>query len=103
MNIIKEIVKRLEDARGSNKGYPCKTFATELAAEKATADMAQKVANYFIPEHRRSGDARSARFILIQMPEWDNRWVGVIDQTEVMGRPDATGGYLGIAKGFFVY
>lgn len=102
MNLIKDLTNRLIEARGTNKAYPCKTYATEEAAEKATSEMAQTVAEYFTQKPL-TAPVRSARYVLIQVPGWEGRWVGCIDQCEVMGRANATGGYLGIAKGFFVY
>ncbi len=46
--------------------------------------------------------ARAARYVVFYVEAW-GRWVGCIDQSEVMQRASSTGGYLGVAKGFFVY
>ena len=39
-NIITELTARIEDYRSTNKN-PCKNYATQAAAEKATAKMAR--------------------------------------------------------------
>jgi len=46
MNVIKTLTARIEAYRADNKS-PCKNYATEAAAERATAKMAQDAANYF--------------------------------------------------------
>ena len=50
-NIITELTARIEDYRSTNKN-PCKNYATQAAAEKATAKMAQAAAIYFDKQGR---------------------------------------------------
>lgn len=100
-NLIKELTARITDARMTQKN-PCKSYKTEAAAEKATAEAAQNVANYFT---RGAGEgkgiqAKSANYIIIYIESW-GRWVGFINLSEVLARSDSTGGYLGIEPGFY--
>jgi hypothetical protein len=97
-NIIDTLTARIEDYRATNK-QPCKNYATKAAAEKATAAMAQRAANYF---HRYDSEAKSARYVVFYNEAW-GRWVGAIDLTELLGRDSSTGGYLGVCTGFFTY
>jgi hypothetical protein len=99
MDIIADITARIEDYRTTNKN-PCKNYATREAAEKASAAMAQKAATYFDREGRK--DARPARFVVFHVAPW-GRWVGAIDLTELLSRPNVTGGYLGVCTGFYTY
>lgn len=98
MNIIKDLTARIEDFRATNK-QPCKNYATEAAAEKVTAAMAQAAATYFTAG---SKTARPARYVVFYVEAW-GRWVGCIDMTELLARPTSTGGYLGFCKGFFAF
>ncbi|AEX56079.1 hypothetical protein KL1_00038 [Burkholderia phage vB_BceS_KL1] len=98
-NIIKELTARIEDYRATNK-QPCKNYATEAAAEKATAAMAQKAATYFDKQGR--ADARPADYVVFYVEAW-GRWVGCINLSELLRRDTSTGGYLGICTGFFTY
>jgi hypothetical protein len=98
MNIIDNLIARIEDYRATNK-QPCKNYATKEAAEKATAKMAQDAANYF---HAVDGDANSARYVVFYNEAW-GRWVGAIDLTELLRRDSSTGGYLGFCTGFYTY
>jgi len=103
MNIIKSLTASIEDSRLENKN-PCKNYATEEAAEKATAKMAQDAANYF-SRHLVNGEseqARSARYVVFYVESW-GRWVGCIDLTELLARSTSTGGYLGFCKGFYSF
>ena len=95
MNVIKDIETRIEKYRKSNKN-PCKSYATEGAAEKATAKIAELVGK----EH----ETHSARYVVFYIEAW-GRWVGAVDLNEVISRPDSNGGYLGLAasKGFYTY
>lgn len=97
-NIVNEIVARVIEAKGENKTFPCKTYATEAAAEKATAKAAANVGNYF----HKTGEGRPARYIVAHVAEW-GRWVGAIDLSETLRRSDSTGGYLGVEPGFFKF
>lgn len=85
MNIIKNLIERIEDYRKTNAN-PCKSYATEAAAEKATAQVAADCAVYF---HGQTGSADtnipSAHYVVFYVPSW-GRWVGAINQSEVMRR-----------------
>ena len=100
MNIIKEMTARIEEYRADNK-QPCKNYATEAAAEKATAKMAQDAANYFTVIGREE-NAKSARYVVFYVEAW-GRWVGCIDLSELLTRKNTTGGYLGFCTGFFTF
>lgn len=97
-NIIAELTARIEDYRKDTK-TPCKSYATEAAAEKATGKMAMAAAKYFT---RDTEEARSARYVVFYNEAW-SRWVGCIDMSELIGRKTSTGGYLGFCTGFFTY
>lgn len=99
MNIVDTLIARIEDYRKTNKN-PCKSYATQAAAEKATAKMAQDAANYF--DAARRTDAPSARYVVFYHEAW-GRWVGAIDLTELLQRKTSTGGYLGFCTGFYTY
>lgn len=99
MNIINDLTARIEEYRATNKN-PCKNYATQAAAEKATAAMAQAAATYFDSQSRK--DARSANYVVFFNEAW-GRWVGAIDLSELLRRPNSTGGYLGFCTGFFTY
>jgi hypothetical protein len=99
MNIIDTLTARIEDYRATNK-QPCKNYATQAAAEKATAQMAQRAASYFDREGR--ADAPCARYVVFFNEAW-GRWVGAIDLTELLRRENSSGGYLGVCTGFFTY
>ena len=99
MNVIKFLTARIEEYRATNKN-PCKNYATEAAAEKATAKMAQDAANYF--NKQQGVEARPARYVVFYVEAW-GRWVGAIDLTELQYRKNSTGGYLGFCTGFYVY
>lgn len=96
-NIIAELTARIEEYRATNKS-PCKNYATEAAAEKATAKAAAAVGNHF----SKTGVGEPADYVVFYIEAW-GRWVGCIDLVEVLGRADSTGGYLGIEPGFFKY
>jgi hypothetical protein len=95
MNIIETLTARIEAYRATNK-QPCKNFATEAAAEKATATAAEAAGKYF------DSNAKPARYVVFYNAAW-NRWVGAMDYTELFRRSTCTGGYWGAVKGFFVY
>jgi hypothetical protein len=99
MNIIASLTARIEDYRATNK-QPCKNYATEAAAEKATAAMAQAAADYF--DMARLTGTRPARYVVFYNEAW-GRWVGAIDLTELLQRKTSTGGYLGYCKGFYTF
>lgn len=102
-DLLTTLVERIEEARLTNKN-PCNSYATRENALKATAKMAQRVANHFSRDLRMNPETEvvPARFIVLHIESW-GRWVGFIDMTEVLMRPSSTGGYLGVAEGFFSY
>jgi hypothetical protein len=80
MNINKTIIARIEEYRATNKN-PCKSYATEAAAEKATAQMAQDAANYFHKE--RGVEARPAQYVVIYNEAWGSLgWCGQHDRAD---------------------
>lgn len=97
MNITKEMTKRVIEARGNNKVFPCKVYGTEANAEKATAAAALNVARTFVPAGE---ETLSAQYIVAYVQEW-GKWVGFICMSEVINRKNFTGGYLGCEMGFF--
>lgn len=99
MNIIKDLISRIENYRHTNKN-PCKNYATEAAAEKATAAMAQAVATHF--HIAGADDARSANYVVFYVESWE-RWVGCIQLSELIQRKTSTGGYLGFCQDFFTF
>ena len=99
MNIINDLTARIEEYRATNK-QPCKNYATEASAEKATAEMAQLAATYFDKDNR--PDARPANYVVFYNKAW-GRWVGAIDLTNLLNRLNTTGGYLGFCTGFYTY
>jgi hypothetical protein len=101
MNIIASLTARIEEYRTTNKN-PCKNYASEAAAEKATAKMAQDAANYF--SKTPGVEARPAQYVVFYNEAW-GRWVGGINMSELIQRSSSTGGYLGFcgAKGFYTY
>lgn len=100
-NVIAEVTARIEEYRTTNK-KPCKSYATEAAAEKAVSQVAQMAADHFAKD--RSQPARSARYVVFYIQAW-GRWVGAVDMSELIARSSSTGGYLGIVgrEGFFTY
>lgn len=96
MNIIATLIARVEEYRATNK-TPCKNYATQAIAEKATAEMAKKAAVYLTGRE----NEEPARYVVVFNEAW-GRWIGAIDMTEMLRRPGA-GGYIGCCKGFFCY
>lgn len=95
-NLIAELTARIEDYRATNKN-PCKNYATEAAAEKATAAAAKRAAVWLT----RDEAAKPARYVVFYVEAW-GRWVGCLDFTELLRRKDA-GGYVGCCPGFFSF
>lgn len=95
MNIIANLISRIEEYRATNK-QPCKNYATQEAAEKALAKAAQLAGNYFDQE------GRSAQYIVFYVPAW-NRWTGAMNYSELLNRKTGMGGYVGAITGFFTY
>lgn len=98
-NLIDKLTARIEDYRTTNKN-PCKNYKTKEAAEKATARAAQHVGTCFDRAYRK--DAPSAEYVVFYIEQW-GKWVGCINMSEVLRRPESAGGYLGIEPGFFKY
>lgn len=96
MNVINELLARVEAYRLSNKN-PCKNYGSREKAEQATAEMAQRAARYFT----QSEDAAPARYVVFYNEAW-GRWIGGIDLTELLRRPNSAG-YVGFCTGFFTY
>ena len=99
MNIIAELTERIEDYRASNKN-PCKNYATQAAAEKATAKMAEQVAKHFL--NPKFSETKPAQYVVFYNEAW-GRWVGAINLSELLQRSTSTGGYLGFCIGFYTF
>lgn len=99
MNITKTLIARIEEYRAENKN-PCKSYATEAAAEKAVQQVAQDVANHFAI----GGEQSSARYVVFFNEAW-GRWCAAVDMTELLQRKSSTGGYLGFCgqRGFYSF
>jgi hypothetical protein len=95
MNITENLISRIEEYRATNK-QPCKNYATQEAAEKATAKAAEAAGKYF------DRDGKAPRYVVFLVPAW-GRWVGAMDYTEMFRRSTHNGGYLGAITGFFTY
>jgi hypothetical protein len=95
MNITENLISRIEEYRATNK-QPCKNYATQEAAEKATAKAANAAGKYF------DRDGKAPRYVVFLVPAW-GRWVGALDYTEMFRRSTANGGYLGAITGFYTY
>ena len=93
MDIIASLKARIEKRLTETKN-PCKNYKTEMAAQKATLKMAEYAAEYF--ESNRPG-----RYVIIKIEGLG--WIGAIDLTELLSRPETIGGYLGICTGFYTY
>jgi len=95
MNIIENLIERIEEYRATNK-QPCKNYATEAAAEKATKAAAAAAGKCF------DRNAQPARYVVFFNPAW-GRWVGAMDYSELFRRPTSVGGYVGAISGFYTY
>lgn len=95
-NIITEVTARIEAYRVTNK-TPCKNYATEAAAEKAT----KAAADHALVCLGSPKDQRPVRYVVFFVAAW-GRWVGALDFSELLSRP-GTGGYLGCCPDFFTY
>lgn len=102
-NLNQDLINRVTESYRTNK-RPCKMYATQAAAEKATAIAAQNVANHFYgARHSNPGvNARPANWIVVFVPA-AQKWVGGIQLSEVLYRSDSTGGYLGVEMGFYKF
>lgn len=102
MNVIKSLIARVEEYRETNMN-PCKNYATEAAAERATLAVAKRAALHFARDRSAILDTVApARYITVYIESW-GRWVGAVDMTELLSRPSSTGGYLGVCGDFFTY
>ena len=95
MNMITLLTNRIEEYRQENKN-PCKNYATEQAAEKATSKIADLVGK----QH----GTHQAQYLVFYNEAW-GRWVGAINLGETLKRTDSRGGYVGLAgsKGFYTF
>lgn len=101
MNVVKELIARVEDYRKTN-AKPCKSYATEAKAEAVAEELAMTFANYFAAFN--NTNIRPCRYVVVFNEAW-GRWIVGFDFTELLRREGMTGGYVGIAsdKGFFTY
>lgn len=97
MNIITDLIARIEGYRATNK-QPCKNYSTQEMAEKATKALAIDAGKYFDRE------GREANYLVLYVEPW-GRWVGAINLSELVQRKTSIGGYLGMcsARGFFTF
>jgi hypothetical protein len=95
-NIITEVTARIEDYRATNK-QPCKNYATEAAAEKATKAEAERALKIL----GSPSEQRPVRYVVFFIPAW-GRWVGALDFSEFLSRKNV-GGHVGSFTGFFSY
>lgn len=93
-NLITKMTAHMIEDRGDKKGFPCNTYATEAAAEKAAKKAATEVS---VNLDRAKGEVD---YLVFHVAAFD-RWVAVIFMSEVLRRPTAMGGYLGVAPGFY--
>jgi hypothetical protein len=99
MNVVKDLIARIETRRKETKN-PCKSYATEAKAEAVAEKLALDLANYFAIAP--SSNVRPCRYIVAYNEVW-GRWVVGFDFTELLARKTSTGGYLGVADGFYTY
>lgn len=95
-NTITKLIERIEDYRATNKN-PCKNYATEAAAEKATAAMAKACAEYYSDNE----NEKACPYVVFYVPAW-GRWCGAVNHTRLLNK---YGGYAGFpsTKNFFSY
>jgi hypothetical protein len=95
MNIVANLIERIEEYRATNK-QPCKNYATEQAAVKALEQASIRAGAIF------DTDKKPARYVVFYVPAW-NRWTGAMDYSELFRRQSCAGGYVGAVSGFFTY
>lgn len=95
MNTIDTLIARIESSRVTNK-FPCKSYTTKEAAEKATSKMAQIAGKHF------DTTKREAEYVVIFNEAW-GRWVGAVNISELIRRKESVGGYIGICSQFGFY
>lgn len=88
MNIAKELIARIEEARSTTR-TPCKSYATEAGAERVAEERAEAYGQVF----DKSG--ASCRYIVVFNEAW-GRWVIGFDMTEMCRRNGFMGGYVGL-------
>jgi hypothetical protein len=98
MNITKTVINRIEARRETNKS-PCKSYATEAAAEAVAQKKAVEYADHFVKQGCTNAPCR---YIVAYNEAW-GRWIIAFDISGLANRNTSTGGYLGIASsdGFF--
>jgi len=96
MNVITELQTRIARRLTETKN-PCKTYATEAGAERAAVKMAERGAAHFDCN-------RPAQYVIVEVPEL-GRYTPAFAINELLARPEARGGYVGIfgAAGFYTY
>lgn len=92
-NIISQVTARIESSRETNKN-PCKNYATEASAEKATKKAALQVGMTLDKREQ------PARYVVFFIESW-GRWVGALDMGELVKRDSFIGGYVGGIDGFY--
>jgi hypothetical protein len=97
MNIIKSLQARIAD-RLTETASPCKMYKKLSVAEYHGNKMSEEIRGYF-------GADEPCRFVIV---EFTNRagekvYTPCFDYTELLRRPETTGGYLGFAEGFYTY
>lgn len=95
MNVIKTLQLRIA-ARLLETKNPCKSYATEEAADAAMHKKAALAAKLLAESDM------PARYVVFYV-EAMGRWVGAVDFTELLARKTAVGGYLGILPGVYTY
>lgn len=97
MNITKSIIARIEDRFAETKN-PCKSYATEEAAEKVGMKYAALAGEWYCSLER------PARYVVVYVPKM-GRYTVAFDMSEMMQRTTFLGGYVGMLsnKNFFSY
>lgn len=96
MNIVTSLIVRIEDYRSTNK-QPCKNYASEAAAAKATKAAAERALK-ILGAHN---DSKPVGYLVFYVPAW-GRWVGALNFSELLSRKGA-GGYVGCCSDFFTF
>jgi len=97
MNSIKTLIARIEEYRAVNKN-PCKSYSSEVAAEKAAEKMAKNIGIYYTGNN--DTDLRPS-YVLFFNPAW-GRWCVAFNIVKLL---NSYGGYIGYVsdKGFYTY
>jgi len=98
MNINTKLQERISRRLTETKS-PCKFYKTEKNAQKVAEELALQGAAYFDAKYQRGGCTLSAvtpmRYIIVYIAEVQKYAIG-FDMSELLGRPERVGGYLGI-------